>query len=588
MQKEDDASSADDGSSTKLDSGASEGGVVYSSGSRDQAISAVKSLLSKVHVGGSFRIVNSKAEFSKAEPYPYFYLACKGCRDAKCGVWQKGGGPAWTVKSVSTALGSACAVGQTSGTSAVGSASTLAETLLAAGKMAAAAMEAVDVQQLVQAVVSPAKVACTHCTTPTEEGSLARCGNGTHVFCGNCFSLIVSDAVRGQNQGVCIAAKGLVPCNYCKPKSAFDIQRFSALLSTECFTDWLDVMAAIRMQAVNVHQFVQDASPAKFKCDECKEDFDEGAQCGSGTHRFCSNCFSLIVSDAVRGQNQGVCIAAKGLVPCNYCKPKSAFDIQKFSALLSTECFSAWLEVVTAIRVREEADRWLEREKNKEREHFEALDRAGAVTDDMRVRRHYGVISETLIQPSCPVCHKYIVEFDACCALQCGRRDGYVWTPGSGCGAFICAWCLETKPEKELHDHVLLCDYNPVRNSMYPPPGHPVAWTKVMNEFARMRVRKYIGETVEERLREQVFTEVQTNNPGIGLALQTWGTDTSDGYRPSRLPRPPVRPSFEANITTLLDMQLADTRAQALDILEGARGDLDLAVTFAMAQRMDR
>ena len=464
MQKEDDASSADDGSSTKLDSGASEGGVVYSSGSRDQAISAVKSLLSKVHVGGSFRIVNSKAEFSKAEPYPYFYLACKGCRDAKCGVWQKGGGPAWTVKSVSTALGSACAVGQTSGTSTVGSASTLAETLLAAGKMAAAAMEAVDVQQLVQAVVSPAKVACTHCTTPTEEGSLARCGNGTHVFCGNCFSLIVSDAVRGQNQGVCIAAKGLVPCNYCKPKSAF--------------------------------------------------------------------------------------------------------DIQKFSALLSTECFSAWLEVVTAIRVREEADRWLEREKNKEREHFEALDRAGAVTDDMRVRRHYGVISETLIQPSCPVCHKYIVEFDACCALQCGRRDGYVWTPGSGCGAFICAWCLETKPEKELHDHVLLCDYNPVRNSMYPPPGHPVAWTKVMNEFARMRVRKYIGETVEERLREQVFTEVQTNNPGIGLALQTWGTDTSDGYRPSRLPRPPVRPSFEANITTLLDMQLADTRTQALDILE--------------------
>ena len=70
MQKEDDASSADDESLTKLDSGASEGGVVYSSGSRDQAISAVKSLLSKVHVGGSFRIVNSKAQFSKAEPYP--------------------------------------------------------------------------------------------------------------------------------------------------------------------------------------------------------------------------------------------------------------------------------------------------------------------------------------------------------------------------------------------------------------------------------------------------------------------------------------------------------------------------------------
>ncbi len=483
-------------SATKSDFVASKG-VVVCSGSRDEAISRSKSLLSTVH-GGEFRIENSKVD-----PYPYFYMVCKVCRDAKCGMWVKpGAGRTWTIKSVTTALGAACVGGQSSsctsasvgGTAPAASSATPSSVAATAVQVAQAAVDAIDVHQLLK------------------------------------------DA---------------------------------------------------SVSAIHVHQLLKDASPAKIQCSECREDFDEGAlaRCGSGTHRFCSTCFSGIVGDAVRGQNQGVCIAAKGLVPCNYCNPKSAFDIQKFSAHLSQECFLAWLEVVAAIQVGEEADRWLRRMKQKEREHFEALDRAGCVTDEMRVRRHYDVISETLIQAACPVCQKYIVEFDACCALRCGRRDGYVWTSGSGCGAFICAWCLETKPEKELHDHVLHCDYNPVRNSMYPPLGHPVQWKKVMHEFARMRVTKYIAETVEERLREQVFTEVQRNNAEIGLALQTWGTVTSDGWRQSRQPRPPVRPSFEANITTLLDMQLADTRTQALEILEGANNDLDLAVTFAMAQR---
>ena len=463
-------------STTKPDFVASQG-VVVCSGSRDEAISQIKSLLDTVH-GGDFRIENSKYD-----PYPYFYMVCKVCRAAKCGVWVKpGAGNTWTIKSVTPALGTAC-VGAT--------------------------------------VRGPAPAASS--TTP------------------------------------------------------------SSVVQTACKV----VEAAV--SALNVHQLIKDASPAKVACDECREKFDEGAlaRCGSGTHTFCSDCFSRIVNDAVSGQNEGVCIAANGLVTCNYCNPKSAFDMQKCASHLSQECFRAWLEVVAAIRVREEADRWCEREKKKAREHFEELDRAGAVTDAMRVQHIYDVISETLIQPACPVCHKYIVEFDACCALQCGRRDGYVWTAGSGCGAFICAWCLETKGnEKELPDHGLSCDYNPGKpKTMYPPPRHPVDWKSVMHEFARMRIKRYIAETVEERLQEQVFKEVQSRNTEIGLALQTWGTVISDGFRPSRPPRPAVRPSFEANVTTLLDMQLADTRTQALEILEGASNDLDLALTFAMAQR---
>ena len=80
-------------SSTKLGSGASQGDVVCS-GSKDQAISKTKSFLSTVHVGGIFRIENSKTD-----PYPYFYMVCKLCRDAKCGMWVKpGAGSTWTIK----------------------------------------------------------------------------------------------------------------------------------------------------------------------------------------------------------------------------------------------------------------------------------------------------------------------------------------------------------------------------------------------------------------------------------------------------------------------------------------------------------
>lgn len=459
-----------------------------SSGSRDQAISALKSLLSTVHVDGAFRIENSKDEFSKAEPFPYFYLVCKKCRDAKCGVWQKGGGPAWTIKSVSTALGSACVGGQTSRTSAVASGAhqaspaTLAETVLAAGKMAADAMQAIDVQQLVQAVVSAAKVACTHCTTPTEEGSLARCGNGTHVFCSTCFTEVVGNAVRGQSMGVCIAAGGLVPCTWCRPHSAFDIKKFSALLSQECFTDWLEVMAGIR--------------------------------------------------------------------------------------------------------IREEAAKWAEQLKKNEDAHFAALCAAGLVSNEQLVTRHYNLIAETLICAACPRCGLYIADFEACCVLQCGRRDGAKWAQGYGCGVYICAWCLEhSDNEKGCAEHVKLCEFNVRRGEVFPPSDHPKDWRNVMHELARYRVKLYIKDSVQPDLQEQVYKKVCADNPEIGLGLQPWGSVVSDGWRQATSVRPPVQPSYEHNISAMLASQVVNTRAQAEAFLEFARNNLELAVTYAMASR---
>ena len=100
-----------------------------------------------------------------------------------------------------------------------------------------------------------------------------------------------------------------------------------------------------------------------------------------------------------------------------------------------------------------------------------------------------------------------------------------------------------------------------------------------------MRVKQYIRDSVQSGLQEQVYTKVQTSNPEIGLMLQPWGAVVSDGFRPSRELRPPGRPSMEDNITTLLTMQIVDSRAHALQILEAAENNIETAITFAIAQR---
>lgn len=471
----------------------------------DTAISALKSLLSKVHVGGTFRIENSRTK-----PYPYVYMVCKVCRDAKCGIEQRGAGTTWHIKSVTTALGSACVGGQSSVIKVEERETATSSTAMVqdASALAVAALNSIDVHQLLQAV-------------PPDVQQLLR-------------------------------------------------QQLPQTVSPD------------------VHQPLQAVSPPKIECSLCRDLFEEGglARCGNGTHPFCGSCFCKLVADSIRGASKGVFIASGCILPCTWCTPKSSFNVQRYAALLSNECFQEWLEAVAAMKVEAEAGKWAERMKKKDEEVYDTLVRAGAATEELQVLHHYDLIAETLILPSCPACGMYIPEFDACCALQCGRRDGTKWSPGYGCGAHICAWCLcVLATEGQVHDHVVLCDYNPVRGSMYPPKDHPLSWNQVMQEFARKRVKEYILSSVPSGLQQQVYSKVQTSNPEIGLGLQPWGTIVSDGVRQSREPRVPRKPFMEDNVTTLLAMGVVLNRAHALTVLEAAENDLETAVTFAMAGR---
>jgi hypothetical protein len=123
----------------------------------------------------------------------------------------------------------------------------------------------------------------------------------------------------------------------------------------------------------------------------------------------------------------------------------------------------------------------------------------------------------TMIWPVCPTpeCATPVPDFDACAALQCGRREGHAWAEGSGCGVHFCAWCLQICSDKDTcHEHVRGCSLNPNRfmlgftfcfytapvirphrGHLY-PPTNPEAWTNVMHELACKRVKQHIADAV--------------------------------------------------------------------------------------------
>jgi len=104
-------------------------------------------------------------------------------------------------------------------------------------------------------------------------------------------------------------------------------------------------------------------------------------------------------------------------------------------------------------------------------------------------------------------------------------------------------------------------------------------WLSVMHEHARKRVKAYIA-TVREDLKARVHGQVQVQFPEIHL--QAFSQVVSDGFRlaPERHHPPPQ--SFEDNISTLLEMNLA-VRVRAIQVLEAVGNNLHDAVTLLLA-----
>ncbi len=216
-------------------------------------------------------------------------------------------------------------------------------------------------------------------------------------------------------------------------------------------------------------------------------------------------------------------------------------------------------------------------------------------------------IAEQLILPRCPALHctKWVPDFDACSALQCGSLsttpEGNIIT-SNGCGTYFCAWCLTICSDKSAcHSHVATCNFNPAEDkSLFPAQPHPETWNTVMQEAARARVKKYIAnvqrfpclpscspfrtcliplQEVPAPLRARTYNLVRTRFPEI--RLQPFGVLVTDGYRPA-VGRASPQPYLEENVTALMEMGIAD-RPRALQVLQGNRNNIEIAINILLA-----
>ena len=262
-------------------------------------------------------------------------------------------------------------------------------------------------------------------------------------------------------------------------------------------------------------------------------------------------------------------------VLCPFCPTTQllpAFEMRKEMPFLDDatyECFQACIVEKAVIEAQKESDK----------RHEQGIIPSGTVEEEV------ARISEHLILPRCPQCARQVIDFVGCAAMSCDVEDG-------GCGAFICAWCLELQVAVErtatgpgrtarlaCHDHVRSCLLNPTKN-VYPPSPHPQLWQGVMHELARRRVVDYIKASVLKELRRAVHEQCQKRHPEI--QLQDFGIKVHDGYRVQRAKREPRRLGYEQQITVLMNMNLAN-RARAEQVLAVMGYDLDLAVEFLLA-----
>jgi len=308
--------------------------------------------------------------------------------------------------------------------------------------------------------------------------------------------------------------------------------------------------------------------------------------CKAG-HAYCNKCFNHTISAQVRESRTMFMSDTVGCrVCCPFCPPTQllpAFVMRKEMPFLDDatfDCFQACIVEKAVIEAQKECDKRHARAIKEMQQATSSNPVPGALEEEV------AHISEHLILPRCPQCTRQVIDFVGCAAMSCDVEDG-------GCGAYVCAWCLEVQVAVErtatmpgrtarlaCHDHVRSCLLNPTKN-VYPPSPHPELWQGVMHELARKRVNDYIKASVSKELRRAVHVECQKRHPEIHL--QDFGTKVSDGFRVQRAKRAPRILSYDQQITVLMNMNLAD-RVRAEQVLELMGRDLDLAVEFLLAQ----
>jgi hypothetical protein len=96
------------------------------------------------------------------------------------------------------------------------------------------------------------------------------------------------------------------------------------------------------------------------------------------------------------------------------------------------DCFQACIVEKAVIEAQKECDKRHARAIKEMQQATSSNPVPGALEEEV------AHISEHLILPRCPQCTRQVIDFVGCAAMSCDVEDG-------GCGAYVCAWCLEVQ-----------------------------------------------------------------------------------------------------------------------------------------------
>jgi hypothetical protein len=235
--------------------------------------------------------------------------------------------------------------------------------------------------------------------------------------------------------------------------------------------------------------------------------------CGDGSHHFCAKHLEGIARHQVTGVEKNIFIKCKEF-RCYY--DHSLFDMQKVIANVSP---ATWQLISTAL-----AEQAVIETQEFMQARLDAQQQAGpqsAFDKAMECIRHMAV-------PRYPDCDVPISDFEACSALTCGtvRTKGPARPAARsehGCGARLCALCLQSIPASESHHgHISDCYRNPDPGTSYPPQPHPAVWQSSMEKLARERLFVFIeSQRGDKELRTLLYKQVLNEFPEF-LLTDDW------------------------------------------------------------------
>ncbi|GBG24800.1 Protein kinase, putative [Hondaea fermentalgiana] len=229
------------------------------------------------------------------------------------------------------------------------------------------------------------------------------------------------------------------------------------------------------------HEAFQVEPVKQASCAICLDIYpvSEGVSCADD-HFTCIECLSGSVRAATQPKAH-VNVLRDGSMSCVSPDCELLISGRTIASAVPEEDFAALLDIV---RAHFERDAAAEQERQL-RDRIDAALREHGL--DPTTQNHIRTIQNEILTMTCPRCSAAFVDFDGCCALECGA-----------CPCRFCAWCLQDtgNESRACHQHVASCASKPAGEDRFFGKKHVVR--QVWCQLRAQRLRDYMAMRIED------------------------------------------------------------------------------------------